>query len=184
MDTKEIKILLEKYFDGQSTLREEQELSDYFKEEEIPSPMKQQFMLFRTWKEEVPAGMEGFESRLAGFIDAQQEAPIRKIRSGFYQRLAVAATVAVLIGISALMIIQNNWRHNRDTYEDPQQAYAEAQKTLLYVAEKMNRGIEPLSAVSKINAGNEHLKSLKKLNSSMDMLNMVSFINNSSNLKK
>jgi hypothetical protein len=187
MDTKQIKILLEKYFEGQTTLQEEQVLLDYFNSKEVAPELasfRQPFVLLRAGKDHETTGISDFEFRLAGMIDSQQEIPERRFRPVSFYRLAVAAAIAVLIGISGLLIIQNNWHKNRDTYADPQQAYAEAQKTLLYVAERMNKGIEPLSAVSKINAGSEHLKSLRKLNSSMDMLNVVSFINNSSNLKK
>jgi hypothetical protein len=187
MDTRQIKTLLEKYFDGQTTVQEEQVLLDYFNGETSDPDLasfRQQFIMLRAWKDQEPEGIPGFESRLAGMIDSQLEIPVRKIRHGSLYQLAAAAAIAALIGISALLVIQSNWHKNRDTFTDPQQAYAEAQKTLLYVAGRMNKGIEPLSAVTKINAGNEHLKSLKKLNNSMEMLNVVSFINNSSNLKK
>lgn len=187
MDTGQIKILLEKYFEGQTSLVEEQALRDYFSAEITDKeflPYRQQFLLLRAGSGQEPSGYPEFETRLAGLIDSQQQIPDAKSRTLSVFRMAAAAAIVVLIGISAFLAIQNKWHKTSDTFTDPQLAYKEAQKTLLYVAERMNTGIEPLSAVSKINAGNEHLKSLKKLNSSMDMLNMVSFINNASNLKK
>jgi len=186
MDTRQIKTLLEKYFDGKTTLQDEQTLSDYFMEETIVPellPFRQQFVLLRTLRELEPCNPD-FEHRLARMIDSQHEELRLDRKPKYFFRLAVAASIAVLIGISGYLIMNNLWHRERDTYEDTRLAYAEAQKTLLYVSQKMNQGIKPLSAVSKINSGTESLKNLKKLNTSMDMLNMVSIINNSSNLKK
>jgi hypothetical protein len=187
MDTRQIKILLEKYYEGRSTLEEEQALRDNFlKEVTDPEllPLQKQFLLLQAGRELVPPENPDFEVRLAQMIDTRLEVPVKRIRSVSFLRLAIAASILLMIGISGLLVIQNKWNHNRDTFEDPQKAYAEAQRTLLYVGQKMNSGIRPLSSVSKINAGNEQLKNLKKLNSSLEMLNIVSFINNSSNLKK
>jgi hypothetical protein len=186
MDTRQIKTLLEKYFEGQSTLQEEQALSDYFSgETAVPELLsyRQQFVLLKALREQDP-GIPDFEDRLTRMIDSQQEEKQYSMRPRSFYRLAVAASIAILIGISGYLIMNNLWRRERDTFQDSRLAYAEAQRTLLYVSQKMNQGIKPLSAVSKINSGTESLKNLKKLNTSMDMLNMVSIINNSSNLKK
>jgi hypothetical protein len=186
MDIKEIQVLLEKYFEGDTALEEDQALLDYFTGENIDPglrPWQQQFLLLRSGRE--PLGFDPeFESRLAGIIKAQQVIPLREHKSRWITRLAVAATIAVLIGISGVIVLNKEWHKEKDTFSDPQMAYAEAQKTLLYVSQKMNQGMKPLNAVSKINAGAKSLKSLKKLDHSMDMLNRVSFMNQSSNLKK
>jgi hypothetical protein len=185
MDIKEIKALLEKYFEGVTTLEEDQALLDYFSGENIDSelrPWQQQFLLLQSGREPLVFDPE-FENRLAGMIDAQQEIPLHH-KSRWITRLAVAATIAVLIGISGVIVLNREWHKEKDTFSDPQLAYAEAQKTLLYISQKMNQGMKPLNAVSKINAGAKPLKSLKKLDHSLDMLNRVSFMNQSSNLKK
>jgi hypothetical protein len=186
MDIKEIQVLLEKYFEGETTLEEDQALLDYFSGENIDSklrPWQQQFLLLKSGREPLVFDPE-FESRLAGLIEAQEEVPQHEHRSRWISRLAVAATIAVLIGISGVIVLNKEWHKEKDTFSDPQLAYAEAQKTLMYVSQKMNQGMKPLNAVSKINAGSKSLKSLKKLDHSLDMLNRVSFMNQSSNLKK
>ena len=186
MDIKEIQVLLEKYFEGETTLEEDQALLDYFSAENIDSklqPWQQQFLLLNSGREPLTFDPD-FEKRLAGLIEAEQEIPMRRHKSHWITRLAIAATIAVLIGISGVIVLNKEWHKEKDTFSDSQLAYAEAQKTLLYVSQKMNQGIKPLNAVSKINAGAKSLKSLKKLDHSMDMLNRVSFMNQSSNLKK
>lgn len=186
MDIVQIRTLLERYFEGQTTLQEEQALLDYFTAES-PDPelhtYQQQFMMLHATREQKP-GNPDFETRLAGMIDDQQQIPSREVRLRLVYRMAAAATIAVLIGVSGLLVMYNRWHRAQDTYSDPQLAYVETRKALLYVSQKMNRGIKPLSAVSKINAGTKPLKSLNKLDNSLDMLYVFSIINNSSNLKK
>jgi hypothetical protein len=186
MDIKEIQVLLEKYFEGDTTLEEDQALLDYFSGENIDSklrPFQQQFLLLQSGREPLAFDPE-FENRLAGLIESQQEIPLHEHKPRWINRLAIAASIAILIGISGAIFLNKEWHREKDTFSDPQLAYAEAQKTLLFVSQKMNQGMKPLNAVSKINAGSKSLKSLKKLDHSLDMLNRVSFMNQSSNLKK
>jgi hypothetical protein len=96
----------------------------------------------------------------------------------------IAASIALIVGISGLLIYNAQNRASKDTFSDPRLAYLETQRTLLYISNKMNKGIEPLSNISKINTGTEELRNLGKIDKSLGMLNLVSFVNKSSNLKK
>jgi hypothetical protein len=186
MDIKEVQALLEKYFEGDTTLEEDRSLIDYFSGENVDSkfrPWQKQFLLLRSAREPLDFDPD-FEKRIAGLIEAEPVIPLHVHKTNWIARIAVAATLAVLIGISGVIVLNKEWHREKDTFTDPQLAYAEAQKTLLYVSQKMNQGIKPLGAVSKINAGAKPLKSLRKLDHSMDMLNRVSLMNQSSNLKK
>ncbi len=186
MDTRQIKTLLENYFKGQTTLQEERELGDYFSAGSVDTellPYREQFVLFRAMQQQEPAGPD-FEGRLSELIDAQEEKILPGQRISTVFRWAAAATIAILLGAGAYLVLERQSGRQRDTYSDTNLAYAEVQKTLMYVSYKMNQGMKSLSAVSKINAGAESLKKLEKLDTGMEMLNMVSIINNSSNLKK
>ena len=96
----------------------------------------------------------------------------------------IVLAVALMMGIAGVIVYQTKINNVKDTFTDPQLAYNETQKTLLYVSQKMNKGIEPLANISKINTGTNKLKTLEKIDQSLGMLNLVSFINRSSNLKK
>jgi hypothetical protein len=89
-----------------------------------------------------------------------------------------------MIGLAGIFLYQRSSSKATDTYTDPKLAYLETQKALLYVSEKMNKGIKPLSNVAKINSATSQLKSLEKMDRSLEMLNLVSIINVSSNMKK
>jgi len=185
METGQLKTLLDKYFEGLTNLKEEQTLLDYFSGDvgDLPewNTYKQYFTLLKATRIQsihTPA----FEKRLDAFIDGQAITP--KVVRFPLLRFAAAASIALILGISSFLLIRSQLHQEKDTFSDPQLAYAEAQKTLLYISGKMNRGIEPLSNVSKINAGTEQLKNLNKLDNGLTMLNFISFINKSSNLKK
>jgi hypothetical protein len=185
MKTTEIRTLLEKYFEGESTLQEEQALLEYFSGDVVDAEFRherQHFLLLQDGRTVQDVNPD-FESKLVNLI-ASQQSPSKAGRMRWIPRLAAAAAIALLIGIGGIMVVNKGLHRDKDTYTDPQLAYAEAQKTLLYVSQKMNQGIKPLNAVSKINAGNKSLQSLKKMDHSLDMLNRVSIFNQSSNLKK
>jgi hypothetical protein len=186
METGQLKILLEKYFEGQTTLQEEQALLDFFTGDQNTAemnPYRQQFMLLKEAREQSVYTSE-FEKRLTGLIDEQLKTANAIPRRKLYFRYAAAASIAVLIGLSAMVLVRSRFQKQEDTYSDPQLAYMEVQKTLLYVSHTMNRGIEPLSNVSRINTATGNLEHLKKLDNGIKMLNFVSIINKSSNLKK
>jgi hypothetical protein len=188
MDTNQINYLLAKYFEGNTSLEEERILQLFFAEEkDIPSewlPLQKQFHLFQVGRE-FPFDSTVLESKISAAIDTaegQMNQTPRKLNNML--RFLIAASVTLLVGLSGLMYYHAQKKSHPDTYQNPEIAYAETQKALLYVSQKMNRGIAPLSRISKINTGADKLKTLGKMDESLGMLNLVSFINQSSNMKK
>jgi len=186
MDIDQIKLLLTRYFKGDTTLEEERMLHRFFTGEgEIPAELiafRHQFMLIKDAADD-KLDPRKLEQRIVEMIDKESVSlSVRQSRP--LVRLLIAASIALMIGISGLIIYHKMNSGARDTFTDPQLAYSEAQRALLFVSQKMNKGIEPLSNVSKINTGTDKLRSLAKMDESLGMLNLVSFINRSSNLKK
>jgi hypothetical protein len=187
MDINQVKLLLTKYFDGETTLEEEKMLQGYFSDEtEIPDELityRQQFMLLgSSARTEHDTGQ--LDLRISEMIDNLDAAAPKQGRSKSLYQYFAAASIILMLGFSGILIYQARSSAVTDTYADPKIAYQEAQRALMYVSHKMNKGIDPLSNVSKINTGTEQLKALEKMDESMGMLNLVSIINRSSNLKK
>jgi hypothetical protein len=187
MEYNQIKQLLTRYYEGATTLEEEKMLLEYFTAEgEIPADLVsygRPFLFLGTAAGEMQ-NTRALESRLSELIDNQDSARRPVSRQSNLHRYLAAASVAILIGISGIFIYRTQKGVPRDTYTDPVAAYSEAQRTLLYISDKMNRGMKPLSHITAISTGTDKLKSLEKMDESMDMLNLVSFINKSSNMKK
>lgn len=186
MDTNRIRQLLERYFEGTTTLDEERTLRDYFTSDQPIDddliPFRVQFnLLDQNWLS--PAENEALETKIMNRIMSLETIGEKKTRMPF-RHLLMAASIALAIGLSVILV--NRFQHHevKDTYDDPQLAYQETQKALMYISQKMNRGLEPLNNVSKINTGTDQLRNLGKMDESLGMLNLVSIINQSSNLKK
>ncbi len=61
-----------------------------------------------------------------------------------------------------------------DTYEDPQDAYEEARRTLAYVSAKLNTGTSELEHVVRVSkATSDPLKSLSKINKGSKELSLL-----------
>jgi len=85
----------------------------------------------------------------------------------------------MVTGIAASVIVvmlsvnyYNSRMQWKDTFTDPQEAYAEASKTLNFVAGKYNQGLAQLRPIGKIESAVNPLNSgMKKLNKGFDQMN-------------
>ncbi|MFO7370994.1 MAG: hypothetical protein R6X09_12075 [Bacteroidales bacterium] len=187
MDINRIRQLLESYFEGATTLDEERILRDYFTgDQQIEDdliPYRSQFTLLN--KASLPPDeSDALEAKIMSRILSMEADGVVKIRKMPLRRMLMAASIAAAIGLSALLLNRFHNGESKDTYADPHLAYQETQKTLLYISQKMNHGLEPLNNVSKINTGADQLRNIGKMDESLGMLNLVSIINQSSNMKK
>ncbi|HEX2393795.1 MAG TPA: hypothetical protein VHI78_00520 [Bacteroidales bacterium] len=187
MEKNQIHRLLEKYFEGSTTLEEEKALRDFFSVsgDDNPDllPLKRQFEIFSAGQS-LSFNTLDLESGIIKSIEDFEQKQIPPVRKPGITRYLVAASIAIAVLLSGIFILKSQNKQIRDTYTDPQIAYAETQKALLLISQKMNEGMQPLTNITKINSGNEQLKKLEKMDKSLEMLNLVSFINQSSNLKK
>jgi hypothetical protein len=83
--------------------------------------------------------------------------------------------IAAIVSTAVLIVVRNQ-KPDLGTYDDPELAYLEARKTLLYVSQKLNYGTRELSGISKMNSGVDNLRNLEKLNSSLYKLKLISRI--------
>ncbi len=87
--------LLEKYYDGETTLEEEKQLRHFFQKKDIPAHLKSHAALFRFFSEtrnDQPSLT--FSSSLAARLDPPQVGPVRKFTSWIVR---IAAGLALLI---------------------------------------------------------------------------------------
>jgi hypothetical protein len=77
-------------------------------------------------------------------------------RPWIYWMAGVAASVLILIAV--FVKFDPFSRGIEDTYKDPQTAYLEARKILLFVSEKFNQGTRNLEPVTALETGLTELK--------------------------
>lgn len=177
MELNEIKILLEKYYEGLTSIEEEYALRNFFAQQNVPDEMASDRELFShldTESKIIPVSSQ-LPDKLESWIDRRNknEQKTRYIRLG-YKLASIAAGIAILV-VCYLFVNQNQKKLvSEDTYSDPQLAYAEVKRTLLYISEKLNKGTKPLSNVSRLNRGVEELSSFSSFGSGLKQLELVS----------
>ncbi|PKV51839.1 hypothetical protein ATE84_3939 [Aquimarina sp. MAR_2010_214] len=144
MELSNIEKLLEKYFEGETTISEEKELKVYFTRETVPSHLERYKGLFQYFSE---------ESTITATKDLKLNSTSRKSR---YTWMGIAASIALIAGIF-LTNIPPNPDETLGTYEDPEIALQETKKILNMVSQLMNEGKQELVYLNEFENTTEKL---------------------------
>lgn len=147
---KNIEDLLERYYNAQTSEAEEQQLKDFFFNEEVPSHLQKEKEMFLQLQEvQVPKGLE---ERLSKQIDlwAMQERFVQKSspRKTLQWIVSIAASLLIFFGIS--------WYFNepqsdlrKDTCATPEEAYQHTEKALMMFAQALNKGVKQIEIIQE-----------------------------------
>jgi len=136
------KNLIEKYFQGETTLEEEARLREYFNQneaEEFLKPYQPLFQFFEHEKEQT-LGSE-FDQKLMAQIESP--AKVVPIRNWRRTTLSIAAVAVVLIAAFMLLKPNEPKPHQGATIieiNDPDMAYEETVEALRFLSSKLNKG--------------------------------------------
>lgn len=141
MEWSEVDSLLEKYFNGETSLNEEQQLRDYFSTQ-VPAPHLQQYQSLFGYFDQ--AKLEECPKQLLIFENVK---PVRNRMLWW----SAAASVVVLVGWSTFAFLQTNATEQSDlgTYEDPKVAFEATQKALSMLSSQVNVGIESVQYIEE-----------------------------------
>ena len=147
MEPEIIKNKLQKYFDGESSTKDEKILRDYFCSGKVDEELLAYRGLFEGINELANREAVLPEEELMDFILENEHQEKTK-----YRRLwQTVSGVAAILLIALLVVNYNNDRRNwKDTYADPEQAYAEASQVIQYMAGKYQKGMNHLQPVGKL----------------------------------
>ena len=149
MESQRIHILLQKYFEAESTLDEENELINYFNSGEVDEELKPYVPLFSGLKDlSVNEDADLGEDLMNYILESEHKEKVR-YRWMWQVVTGVAASVILVMLAVNFYSTQNQWD---DTFTDPKQAYTEASKTLEFVAGKYNKGLAMLKPIGKVEA--------------------------------
>ena len=175
----EIRKLLDRFYTGETTLEEEQILQDYFSSTSIPEELMPDRDLFRSLgTSDSVAVPEGLNQKILDVIDQQEKKVVRTRRISVFSLSGLAAGLLVVIALYV-----GYFRADRpgmlahqmtDTYENPDDAYEEARRTLAYVSAKLNTGTSGLEHVKQVSkTTSDPLKSLSKINKGTKELSLL-----------
>ena len=140
MELIKIEYLLEKYFQGETSIEEEKELRTYFSSSDVAQHLEQYKAIFGYY---TLAKEQQFTSQVPQLPKAGN-----KKRNATW--LSLAASVVVLLGIGTYFY------HNYDdatnspnlgTYDDPEEAFRATQKALSLLSSNVNVGIESVQYI-------------------------------------
>ena len=155
MELKEIKILLQRFFEGETLADEEKQLGDFFRNEEVPSELEIYRDFFTANQELSEQQFEGFEEDVMNHILESEHNEKNKFRWLWQTVTSVAAVLLI-----ALLVINFNQDKNqfKDTYDDPNIAYTEATNVLRYMASKYQKGMIQLQPIAKLDKASASMK--------------------------
>lgn len=168
MNEEELRRLLEKYYNGESTEEEESFLSEYFNGNNIPAAFEAEKDIFVCYKSagKVPEPSLDFEAKIFAGIDASESKRMsQKFRKFILPYISAAAGILILAGSYFFFIHR---AEPGDTYTDPEIAYAETMKILVDVSTQLNHGTKALEPVRKVN--DLTTKSFKTINKSAKLI--------------
>lgn len=145
MESNLVEQLVEKYFQGETSIAEERLLKAYFSSNDVTPQLAKYQALF-------------------GYFETQKETQFeQKItlqpRKKFYVKwVGIAASFLVLFGLSTFYFYPTQPKSvELGTFENPEEAYFETQKALFMVSEQVNLGMKSVS----------HLKEYEKTKKSI-----------------
>ena len=146
MASANVEKLLDRYFEGETTLQEEAQLQGYFAQGDVPPHMAPYASMFQS------------------FAVAREEHSTKQIELPIVKRSAVwvwsiAASLVIALGIGSIFMFQNNGLTAEQ--EHALTAYNEAKQTMLLLSENFNKGA---SKMNYINTFKESTSNIKYIN--------------------
>ncbi|WP_163398965.1 hypothetical protein [Flavobacterium fluviatile] len=142
MELDKIENILEKYFQGETTIAEENELRKYFSSSDVAQHLEQYKPVF------------GYFSQVKE-QKSTYEVPLqsKRLKVGW---LSIAASAVLLLGIGTYFLVseQNNAavvasQKELGTYDDPEEALKATQKALALLSNNVNVGIESVHYIKE-----------------------------------
>lgn len=178
---KHIKELLDKFYEGATTMEEETELQSFFSNQRVPEELLADKELFTSMASagepiEVPAGLN--DKIISGLREAERSES-RARRINIYSFSALAAGLLIIFSVY-LGFLREDRQQVMTQYaiEDPDRAYEEAKKALEYVSLKWNDATAELGNLKQVNKTIETVSTINKFSSGSRELNLLG------NLKK
>ncbi|MEN3324338.1 hypothetical protein VP395_11420 [Mariniflexile soesokkakense] len=158
-----IEKLLEKYENGETSLKEEEQLKNYFSQETVAPHLemyKPMFTYFSVSKQEqftkpLPLNFDSYRGKKV-FI---------------YKWIAVAAVVVLILGVYFKEPAVSSYEeYAYGTYNNPEDALNEVTKQLVMISNHFNKGISTVNYLEEVNKGTETLGYLNEIESATSII--------------
>ncbi|WP_452227068.1 hypothetical protein [Lacinutrix cladophorae] len=130
-----IEELIEKYDNGETSLIEEQQLKNYFKQETVAPHLemyKPMFAYFSVSQEE----------------QFTKDVPLKTNKNNLYKWISVAAVAVLMLGFYFKSPLTS--AEDLGTYDDPEMAYLEVKKSLEMISTQFNKGASSINYLAEV----------------------------------
>lgn len=144
MELAKVEKLLDRYFDGETNLVEEQQLRDFFQKETIPPHLAPYAAMFK------------------GFAEAQKETSSREVnlpkatQKSAVWLWSIAASFVVALGLGSMLFFQNDGLTPEE--QEALAAYQEAKQTMLLLSENFNKGASKINYLNTFTESGSNMK--------------------------
>lgn len=159
MNTKETEKLLERFYNGITDETDEKRLTEYFCSNEVDKQLRKEGEIFLALQQnksiEVPFDLE---SKIERQINQWNtiESTARKIarKANLRWIIGICASILLLIGVGIFIDKNGNSQlsdtEKLDTYDNPEDAYATANKALTKFSVSINKGLKTINNATNL----------------------------------
>ena len=137
MELEKIEALIEKYFEGQTSIEQENQLKDYFQSSDLPPHLIQYKELFTY-----------FDSAGSEKSDKPLYFQVMKSKNSTFKWISIAAIFLVLLAISFPYLI-NEKNAVAENVDSPEMAFQQTQKALALLSRKVNTGMKSVDYIGE-----------------------------------
>ena len=168
MNEQKIHELLQRYFDGATSLDEERKLQRYFSGGDISDSLKAYLPLFTFFAEE------------RAIAPPQQKAVVRNLRIRLSIITGIAASIAILFLVGFPKTQSDNYIYYIDGQRvyDESAAIAKAEDKLQLLAASMQKAQSSMAAFEKVQESNHALQQFDKISNAYQLVEKKLTINN------
>lgn len=184
MKLHEIEQLLAKFYNGETSLSEEEMLKDYLNQDTVPEQFIAVKEHFNFLKNENELELDdAFDEKILQLIDTEK-AQSNSLKIWTYRLSGVAAAILLFVMVwFGTDLLQPKEVYG--TISDPSLAFLETRKAMDEVSKKMNKGLQPAEkTVQKIDKNVKRAGELKKMNQALEKTKGLRKIDQASDLLK
>ncbi len=161
MDLHDVERLLEKYWQTETTLEEEEQLRAFFAKGPVPPQLNAAADLFAFFQSEKSKTLaQNFDGAVTKQLKARQGGKLVSM-IGYGNMARIAAGIAVVV--AATFLIRQEIRKNypqevQDTFTDPQLAFEETKRALQMISNSFGKAKKEASKVQMLNEAEKKIQ--------------------------
>lgn len=168
MEREQISALLEKYWNGETSLEEERIIKEYFSNNEVPEEWHEEAGFFRFLNHQQERVSLKDEEILMHLNAVEPKKSLKPTIVSLWIRNAGKVAAVITILAVAVIFIREDYILKKDqmdpvlsdTFEDPQKAFEETKKALMLVSQQFGKGRKHAQKIKVLDEAAEKVQEL------------------------